>query len=72
MRKFPKRGAKRKGSVPGRSWRAALIRGNKLQVLGEVEAASHDAAEAAAVRTFNLNPEQRSRLILQELGKYYE
>jgi hypothetical protein len=41
-------------------------------VLGDVEAPSQEAAEAAAVRTFNLSPEQRSRLVVQELAKYYE
>jgi hypothetical protein len=39
-----------------------------LQVLGEVEAETREAAEAAAVRTFNLNAEQRSRLVVQERG----
>jgi hypothetical protein len=38
------------------------------QVLGDVEAPSREAAEAEAVRTFNLSPEQRSRLVLQERG----
>jgi hypothetical protein len=33
-----------------------------------VEASSREAAEAAAVRTFNLNLEQRTRIVLQELG----
>jgi tetratricopeptide (TPR) repeat protein len=38
--------------------------------LAEVEAAleSREAAEAAAVRTFNLSDEQRSRLVVQERG----
>jgi hypothetical protein len=53
--------------VASRSWRASLIR-KKAQVLGDVEAPSREAAEAAAVRTFNLTPEQRSRLIVQERG----
>ena len=35
---------------------------------GDVEAPSREAAEAAAVWTFNLNPEQRNRLVVQELG----
>jgi hypothetical protein len=50
-----------------RSWRASLIR-KKAQVLGDVEAPSREAAEATAVRTFNLSPEQRSRLVVQERG----
>ena len=54
-------------AAASRSWRASLIR-NKLQVLGEVEAGNREATEAAAVRTFNLSPEQRSRLVTQERG----
>jgi hypothetical protein len=34
-------------------------------VLGDVEAPSR---EAAAVEAFNLSPEQRSRLVVQERG----
>jgi hypothetical protein len=44
-------------------------------MLGTVEAPSREAAEAAeaaAVREFNLTPEQRSRLVVQERAKYYE
>jgi hypothetical protein len=37
-----------------------------------VQASSREAAEAAAVQTFNLSPAQRSRLVVQELAKYYE
>jgi hypothetical protein len=58
-------------SAASRRWRASLIR-SKAQVLGDVEASSREAAETAAVRTFNLNPEQRSRLVVQERAKYYE
>ena len=54
-------------TVPIRSWRASLIR-KKGQVLGDVEAPSREAAEAEAVRTFNLSPGQRSRLMVQERG----
>jgi hypothetical protein len=50
-----------------RSWRASLIR-KRGQVLGSVEAATREAAEAAAAREFNLSPEQRSRLVVQERG----
>jgi len=53
--------------VPARSWRASLIL-KRAKVLGDVEAPSREAAEAAAVRTFNLSPEQRSRLVVQERG----
>jgi len=51
-------------AIASRSWRALLIRG-KGQVLGDVDAPSWDA-EAEAVRTFNLSPGQRSRLVVQE------
>ena len=55
-----------KGKIaPARSWRASLIR-QKGQVLGDVEAPNREAAEAEAVRTFNLSPEQRTRLVVQE------
>jgi acyl-CoA reductase-like NAD-dependent aldehyde dehydrogenase len=57
-----------------RSWRVLLIY-KRGQVLGTVEAPSREAAEAAeaaAVREFNLTPEQRSRLVVQERAKYYE
>jgi len=37
-------------------------------VLGDVEAVTREAAEAAAVRTFNLSDGQRSRLVVQERG----
>jgi hypothetical protein len=50
-----------------RSWRASLIR-KRAQVLGDVEAPSREAAEATAVRTFNLTAEQRERLVVQERG----
>jgi hypothetical protein len=52
-------------AAASRSWRASLIR-KRAQVLGDVEAASREAAEAAAVRRFNLTAEQRGRLVLQE------
>jgi hypothetical protein len=56
---------KAKTSDRVRSWRASLIR-KRSQVLGDVEAPSREAAEAAAVRMFNLNEQQRSRLVVQE------
>jgi hypothetical protein len=54
-------------AAASRSWRASLIRA-RAQVLGFGEAPSREAAEAAAVRTFNLTAEQRSRLVVQERG----
>jgi hypothetical protein len=56
---------KAKTSAQVRSWRASLIR-KRSQVLGDVEAPSREAAEAAAVRVFNLSEQQRSRLVVQE------
>jgi len=40
---------------PSRFWRASLIR-SEAQVLGEVEAPSREAAEAAAIWMFNPKP----------------
>ena len=56
---------KAKISTRVRSWRASLIR-KRSQVLGDVDAPSREAAEAEAVRLFNLNEQQRSRLVVQE------
>jgi hypothetical protein len=58
-------------AIASRSWCASLIR-SKAQVLGDVRASSREAAEAAAVRMFNLSPEQRRSLVVQERAKYYE
>ena len=41
-------------AAASRSWRASLIR-QRAQVLGDVQAPSREAAEAAAIRTFDLN-----------------
>jgi hypothetical protein len=48
-----------------KTWRASLIRKHG-QILGTVEAANRSAAEAAAVKTFQLSGDQRRRLVLQE------
>jgi hypothetical protein len=48
-----------------RRWRASLIR-KRGQILGTVEAPTREAAEAAAVREFNLSDDQRRRLVVQE------
>jgi len=50
-----------------RSWRVSLIRKHG-QVLGFVDAPDRASAEAAAVNAFNLDDEQRSRLVVQERG----
>jgi hypothetical protein len=48
-----------------RSWGVVLIRG-RGQLLGYVQAPDLKAAEAAAVRQFNLSEEQRRRLLIRE------
>jgi hypothetical protein len=48
-----------------RRWRVSIIR-KRGQYLGIVEARDQKAAEAAAVADFNLNGEQRKRLVVQE------
>jgi hypothetical protein len=62
-----------KKNAPVRSWRVSLIR-NRSQYLGYVStrylgyviADDQASAEAAAVSTFHLNPEQRARLVVQK------
>jgi len=48
-----------------RKWRASLVR-KRARVLGDVEALTHQEAEAAAIKKFGLDDEQRSRLVMQE------
>ena len=55
----------RSKSIELREWRVVLIR-NRGQLLGWVRAASLEAAEAAAAKTFNLDDWQRKRLLLRE------
>jgi hypothetical protein len=50
-----------------KSWRVTLIR-SRGQVLGDVEAPNRQAAVAAAVKRFNLSPEDRNRIVIQEIG----
>jgi hypothetical protein len=52
--------------LPLRTWRVAIIR-KRDEFLGTVEAEDKEAAEAAAVKAFNLTEEQRERLVVQEL-----
>jgi hypothetical protein len=59
---------KAKTSARPRSWGASLIRGSRAHFLGFVEATDAKAAEAAAVRTFNLDEWQRKRLLVRERG----
>jgi hypothetical protein len=48
-------------------WRVTIIR-SRGQVLGDVEAPTREAAEAAAVKRFSLSPEDRNRIVVQERG----
>ena len=48
-----------------RSWRVIMMR-SRGQLLGYVEAADVKAAEAAAVKAFDLHSDQRTRLLVQE------
>jgi hypothetical protein len=57
---------KAKTSARVRSWGASLIRGSRAHFLGFVEATDTKEAEAAAVRTFNLDDWQRKRLLVRE------
>ena len=50
-----------------RKWRASLIR-KRARVLRDVEALTRQQAEAAAIEKFDLDDEQRSRLVVQERG----
>jgi len=58
-----------------RSWRVSLVRKRSqylgyvtTRYLGRVIAENQAAAEAAAVKAFNLDAEKRSRLVVQERG----
>jgi hypothetical protein len=48
-----------------RTWRVIIFR-SRGHVLGDVEAATREAAEAAAVKQFNLSVEDRNRIVVQE------
>jgi hypothetical protein len=56
---------KKTGTAKLRTWRVSILR-NRVQFLGFVEAPDRQAAEAAAVKQFNISEEQRTRLIVQE------
>jgi hypothetical protein len=53
--------------VTAKSWRASLIR-SETQVLGDVQAATRQAVELAAIKQFELDAEQSKRLVVQERG----
>jgi hypothetical protein len=48
-----------------RKWRASLVR-KRARVLGDVEALTQQEAQLAAITKFNLDDEQRSRLVVQK------
>jgi hypothetical protein len=48
-----------------RAWRVEILR-NRSQYIGDVQAANEKAAEAAAIAEFNLDDEQRKRLVVRE------
>jgi hypothetical protein len=48
-----------------RSWRVFIIRRRAYHV-GTVEAPNEKAAEAVAIKTFDLDDEQRRRLVVSE------
>jgi hypothetical protein len=48
-------------------WRVTIIR-KRGEVRGHVEAPTREAAERAAVKAFDLDDEQRSRMVVQECG----
>jgi hypothetical protein len=50
---------------PATSWRVILIR-SRGEYLGSVEAPDRERAEAAAVKLFHLDQDQRSRLLIRE------
>jgi len=48
-----------------RAWRASLLK-RRVEYLGRVDAPNSTEAEAAAIKAFCLNDDQRRRLMLQE------
>jgi hypothetical protein len=48
-----------------RAWRVKILR-NRSQYISDVQAANEKAAEAAAIGQFNLDDEQRKRLVVRE------
>ena len=51
-----------------RSWRVEILRNppKPIQYIGDVQASNEKAAEAAAITQFNLDDEQRKRLVVRE------
>ena len=50
-----------------RSWRVVIMR-SKGEYLGSVEAPDREKAEAEAIKLFDLDREQRGRLLILELA----
>ena len=48
-----------------RSWRVIIIR-SKGEYLGSVEAPDREQAETVAIKQFDLDQDQRSRLLIRE------
>jgi hypothetical protein len=63
LRPAPKK--KKAAAAKLRSWRVTLMR-SKGEHLGTVEAPDRERAEAVAVKLFDLDRDQRSRLLIRE------
>jgi hypothetical protein len=62
----PMKGAKKKPTAAKlRSWRVIIMR-IKGEYLGSVEAPDRERAEAAAIKQFDLDQDQRRRLLIRE------
>jgi hypothetical protein len=59
------RPASKRKAAKLRSWRVSILRA-RGEYIGDVQAPDERAAEAAAVAKFNLDHEQRRRLVVQE------
>jgi hypothetical protein len=59
------RSKKKATAAKPRSWRVSILR-QRAHHLGIVRAPDRDAAEAAAVAAFDLDPDQRKRLAVRE------
>jgi hypothetical protein len=57
----------RQGKKPAnlRSWRLIIMR-SRGEYLGSVEAPDRESAEAVAIKQFDLDRDQRSRLLIRE------
>jgi hypothetical protein len=53
-------------SRKNKSWRITIFIQERREILGDVEAPTREAAEAAAVKQFALSAEDRNRIVIQE------